>query len=75
MTIYQNRGHDSGITHFEESDSSITVHFSDGSAYLYNAVSPGAQMVAEMKRRAHLGEGLNSYINRYVRSNYAAKLI
>ncbi|WP_433638177.1 hypothetical protein [Kluyvera georgiana] len=74
MTVYQNRGHNSGITQFETGTNSITVYFSDGSAYLYNATAPGVQMVAEMTQLAHSGEGLNSYINRYVRANYAAKI-
>ena len=74
MTVYQNRGHDSGITQFETGTNSITVYFSDGSAYLYNATAPGVEMVAEMTQLAHSGEGLNSYINRYVHTNYAAKI-
>lgn len=74
MTVYQNKGHDSGITQFETGTNSITVYFSDGSAYLYNATAPGVQMVAEMTKLAHSGEGLNSYINRNVRANYAAKI-
>ncbi|BBV63709.1 TPA: hypothetical protein N2N50_000142 [Kluyvera ascorbata] len=74
MNVYQNRGHDSGITQFETGTNSIAVYFSDDSAYLYNATAPGVQMVAEMTRLAQSGEGLNSYINRYVRANYAQKI-
>jgi len=74
MTVYQNRGHDSGITEFEATENSITVCFSDGSCYLYNATAPGLQAVQEMIRLANLGEGLNSFINKNVRSNYARRI-
>jgi len=35
---------------------------------------PGAQHVARMKQLAEEGRGLATYINRYVRDNYARKL-
>ncbi|AVS79183.1 hypothetical protein C8234_14650 [Paracidovorax avenae] len=74
MNSYLNRGGDSGITGYETSPGQIIVQFSDGSAYLYNSQKPGAAHVAEMQRLAAAGEGLNSYISRIVRKNYAAKL-
>ncbi|WP_246194413.1 hypothetical protein [Pseudoxanthomonas jiangsuensis] len=35
---------------------------------------PGAEHVLEMQRLADAGDGLNSYINRYVRDDYARRL-
>lgn len=74
MTAYQNRGRDSGVTEFEATESSITVCFSNGSCYLYDATAPGLQEVQEMIRLANSGEGLNTYINKHIRSNFASRI-
>lgn len=74
MERYANRGGDSGITGYEIAQGQIIVQFSDGSQYLYNSQNPGAATVAEMQRLAAAGQGLNSYISRIVRKNYAQKL-
>ena len=74
MERYANRGGDSGITGYELGQGQITVQFSDGSQYLYNSQHPGPAVVAEMQRLAVAGVGLNSYISRIVRKNYAQKL-
>ncbi|WP_393949178.1 hypothetical protein [Kluyvera intermedia] len=74
MTAYQNRGRDSGVTEFEATENSITVYFSNGSCYLYNVTAPGLQAVQEMIRLANMGEGLNTYINRHIRSNFARRI-
>lgn len=74
MEHYANRGGDSGITGYEIAQGQITVKFRDGSQYLYNSHSPGAAIVTEMQRFAAAGQGLNSYINRVVRKNFAQKL-
>ncbi|XDF35068.1 hypothetical protein RBH89_23120 [Paracidovorax avenae] len=73
MDRYLNRGGDSGITGYEISQSQIIVQFSDGWKYLYNSYKPGAIQVAEMQRLAVAGEGLNSYISRIVKKNYAER--
>ncbi|MFG0787261.1 hypothetical protein [Delftia tsuruhatensis] len=74
MDRYSNRGGDSGITGYEIAQGQIIVQFRDGSKYLYNSQSPGSAVVAEMQRLAVAGEGLNSYISRVVRKNFAQKL-
>lgn len=74
MNRYANRGGNSGVTGYETAEGQITVQFSDGSQYLYNSSSPGAAVVTEMQRLAAAGEGLNSYISRVVRKNFAQKL-
>lgn len=75
MKRYANRGGDSGVVEYQITDTSITVKFRNGSVYLYDDSAPGQSHVEEMKRRAELGEGLNTYISRHVRKNYAARLV
>ncbi len=74
MTTYKNVGGNSGIAAYEVENDSITVQFSDGSIYLYTAQSAGSANIEEMKLLASSGEGLNSFINRCVKTRYASKL-
>ena len=74
MERYKNLGGDSGVTSYEIGHESITVQFNDGAAYLYTSQSAGAANIAEMQRLAGLGQGLNSFIRRFVRKGYARKL-
>ena len=74
MERYRNRGGDSGIVTYEIGPDSITVKFSDRSVYLYTYQSAGRANIERMKRLAIAGEGLNSFINRCVRKDYASKL-
>jgi hypothetical protein len=74
MPLYRDINGDSGVHSYEIKDGSIIVHFERGGSYLYTNVKPGAMHVAEMKRLAENGDGLNAYINKFVRENYAAKL-
>jgi len=74
VTTYRNSGGDSGIVSYEIGSDSITVQFSDGSVYLYTSQSASSEDIAEMKLLASSGEGLNSFINRRVKFNYAQKL-
>lgn len=74
MERYRNRGGDSGIVAYEIGPDSITVMFSDGAVYLYTYQSAGSANIERMKRLAIAGEGLNSFINRCVRKDYARKL-
>lgn len=74
MEIYKNLGGDSGVTRYELGQSDIKVGFRDGSLYLYNQLRPGLATVEQMKALAIAGSGLNSFISRTVRKNYAEKL-
>lgn len=74
MQRYKDTDGDSGIAAYETGPGSITIRFADGGTYLYDASAPGAKHVAELQRLARRGNGLNTYINKYVRSNYAARL-
>jgi hypothetical protein len=74
MQPYKALDGDSGVVSFEIGDGWIKVEFQTGGGYLYNSSAPGALHVAEMQRLATLGDGLNTYINKYVRDAYAEKL-
>jgi hypothetical protein len=74
MEHYKNIGGDSGVAGYEIGQGSITVQFKDGAAYLYTNQSAGSANIAEMQRLAIVGQGLNSFISRIVRKNYAQKL-
>lgn len=74
MVRYKNIGGNSGVAAYEIGQGSITVHFNDGAAYLYNNQSAGIANIAEMQRLAAAGQGLNSFIGRVVRKSYAQKL-
>lgn len=74
MKRYKNLSGESGVAGYDMSDDAITVHFLDGSAYLYNAVKPGLGTVQQMHKLAEHGRGLNSFINLKVKKSYARKL-
>ncbi|MFL6576065.1 MAG: hypothetical protein ACJ8MR_05585 [Povalibacter sp.] len=74
MLKYKDIEGDSGIAAYEIGPRSIKVKFSRDGTYLYDDSVPGTQHVIEMQRRARMGKGLNTYINRYVRGNYREKL-
>ena len=71
---YQNLAGDSGIAAFKIESESVTVQFNDGATYLYTYVSAGRNHIETMKARATAGQGLCSYIAKYVRERYATKL-
>ena len=74
MPQYRDINGDSGIHSYELGNGSITVQFDGGRSYLYTNASAGAGHILEMQRLAQLGDGLNSYINRHARKNYAQVL-
>lgn len=62
MQNYANLGGDSNVSRYEIGSDFIKVEFNDSSIYKYTNESAGENHVAEMKRLAVLGQGLNSYI-------------
>ena len=74
MTPYKDISGDSGIVAYEIEGDSITIEFRKGGTYRYDANKPGAGHVSVMKGLAQSGDGLNTYINKNVRKNFAAKL-
>lgn len=75
MPKYRDVDGDSGVAGYEYGPDWIEVEFERGATrfYRYTYVSAGALHVEELKRLADSGEGLNSYINRYVARMYASK--
>lgn len=73
MERYKNLGGDSGVVGFEIGEDSITVKFSDGWLYLYDSQRPGKAHVEQMKALAVAGRGLNSYISKTIKKNFARK--
>jgi len=78
MQTYHNTSGHSGIAAYEYDDDSITVRFkrpgdSGATTYVYTSESAGAREVAQMKKMANAGVGLNTFINQHVRGQYASK--
>lgn len=74
MQRYSNLSGQSGIKSYTVGSNYIDVYFSDGAAYRYTYASAGSTAIEQMKQLAASGRGLNSYINRYVKYDYAVKL-
>jgi hypothetical protein len=74
MERYSNLGRNSGIIGYKSAFDSITVFFEDGTAYLYDHRSAGIGNINHMKELALAGRGLNSFINKHVRKNYARRM-
>ena len=75
MKPYKDINHDSGISAYEYTDTSIRVQFKHGGTYEYQASKIGASHLSIMKRLADSGDGLNAYINTHpeVRDNWSSK--
>ncbi|SKC18901.1 hypothetical protein SAMN05216168_2800 [Kosakonia radicincitans] len=71
MQHYKDLDHDSGVVGYEIGDTHITVWF-DGTAksYTYSYKGAGVEHVEKMKKLADAGEGLNAYINKFVKFKY-----
>jgi hypothetical protein len=63
-----------GVEAFLAGKDFIRIKFKTGPVYLYNYKRPGRLQVEEMKRLAKIGKGLTTYINQFVRDQYAEKL-
>jgi len=72
MERYKNVGGDSGVTGFEIGKDFIKVWFNNN-WYLYTYASAGSDNIEQMKKLAVAGNGLNSFINKYVRNDYESK--
>lgn len=74
MEKYKNLSGNSEVSYYETGITYIKIQFKDGSVYLYNNVKPGLDVVRKMQLLAAQGCGLNSYINLFVKHNYAYKV-
>lgn len=71
MNRYRNLGGNSAVSHYYINIDSITVKFSGTTrSYTYSYRRAGRNHVEKMKILAVQGRGLNSYINRNVKSLY-----
>ena len=70
----KNNSGTSGVEFYEIENEDIIVQFIDGNIYRYSYQSAGVEAVEEMKRLALAGEGLTTYIDKYVKDKYEAKL-
>lgn len=75
MTPYSNLSGQSNVAAYEITEDAIHVVFKAGAQrnYLYNSIRPGKAITDNMKQLAKQGRGLNSYISRVVKSNFARK--
>lgn len=73
MRPYGNRAGDSGVVGYEAGERFVVVYFRNGWAYTYTDRSAGAEIMAEMRRRATAGRGLSTLISTRVKDHYASK--
>lgn len=73
MKKYRGKDGDSGIEAYACGPGWIEVRFRRGGTYRYDSRHPGAGHVLQMQRLAESGDGLNTYINQFVRSDYASR--
>ena len=71
MPIYRDIDNDSGVHSYEIAPDHIEVWFKGNPrSYTYSYSSAGSFHIENMKRLAAQGEGLNAYIQRYVKHKY-----
>lgn len=73
MKLCKDVSKNSGILAYEISNDFIKIKFKDGEVYTYNYKKPGKPAIKEMKKKAVQGEGLATYINKFVRDDYWKK--
>jgi hypothetical protein len=74
LYCYENKGGNSNVYAYTFGIDFIKIQFNDGSVYLYDYSSTSMTHVEQMKKLAIKGIGLNSYIGKKVKQNYALKL-
>ena len=73
MHRYRNVHGDSGVAAYETGHDYIRVMFKHGGTYEYDYASTGQFHVERMKDLAASGEGLATFINQFVKTNYARR--
>lgn len=74
MEIYRDIDGNSSVSAYEIGNDFIIVQFTKGGKYLYTYSVSGPNHVQNMISLARAGNGLNAYINRYVKHAYARKI-
>jgi hypothetical protein len=67
MERYRNRSGDAGILAYASGPDWIRLRFSRGDTYEYTSDTVGAANLKSMKRLAHAGKGLTTFINQHPR--------
>ncbi len=70
MIRYKDINGDSGVSEYEAGPNFIRVRFGKGGTYLWTAASAGSTHIRNMQQLAQRGDGLNAYINHYVRNSF-----
>lgn len=70
MKRYANKGGNSNVLTYDYGNDYITIQFGSGRPYTYSYDSAGKENVETMKQLADAGQGLNSYVMRYVKKLY-----
>jgi hypothetical protein len=70
MQPYRNLDGHSGVRAYESGADWIRVWFVDGKSYTYSAANAGAEHVRNMQVLAQAGEGLATYISKFVHDDY-----
>ena len=73
MQRYRNVQGDSGVTAYETGPDYIRVTFRHGATYDYDYATTGPFHVERMKVLAASGEGLASFISKFVKATYARR--
>lgn len=71
---YRNLNGNSPVRFYEFGPALIRVWFEGGKGYEYDSIRPGGEQVNILKSLATDGQGLATYITKYVNKNYARKL-
>lgn len=71
---YKNLSGDSGVAAYDIDGDVLTVEFTTGAIYEYDAASAGPWEFREMCNLAPRGRGLNAFINSYAKHGYRRKV-
>jgi hypothetical protein len=74
MQRYRNLDGHSGVTAYDIGDGLIRIRFVNGEGYEYTDAVTGREHVQNMQVLARAGEGLATYVSRFVHDAYARKL-
>ena len=74
MHRYRNLDGHSGVSAYELGEGWIRIRFVGGETYEYTDAATGAEHVRNMQTLARAGEGLATYVSRFVHEAYARKL-
>ena len=73
MQRYQSIQGDSGVAAYETGSDYIRVQFKHGGTYEYDYATTGQLHVEQMKVLAASGDGLATYISKFVKATYARR--